>query len=132
MARYITVIIMSLPYSKPPPYERPNWNRMNAGQQRIFEGQLGAAAGDPDNPVGNWFHEQIYGNVAQKQDTKKVIEEEVSRGALLPRDKIKPDSLNWNKETRAQYPEHWKLERKSREQKKSVERFTYYCKKCNI
>lgn len=94
-----------------------------ATQQRIFEGHLGAAAGDPNNPIGNWFHKQIYGDPVQRQDTKRVIEEEVDRGTLLPRDKIKPDSLNWNKETRAQYPEHWKLERKSREQKKSAERY---------
>lgn len=43
MARYITVIIMSLPYSKPPPYERPNWNRMNAGQQRYAMEQYNLA-----------------------------------------------------------------------------------------
>lgn len=34
---------MSLPYSKPPPYERPNWNRMNAGQQRYAMEQYNLA-----------------------------------------------------------------------------------------
>lgn len=80
-----------------------------AGHQydNIFAGQLGKAAGDPDNPLGEWFDKVFYPNrltKAQHKEIASIIEE----SGYLSREETKPASLKWNKETRQQYPKHWK------------------------
>lgn len=42
---------------------------------KIFQSQLGSAASDPNNPIGNWFYNLFYG--------KKSVPEE-SSGLVLP------------------------------------------------
>lgn len=79
--------------------------------QRIFEQQLGAAAADPKNPLGSAIYSLIYGKEPQDKEPEKLHNEHRDSGLILGADKIKPAHLGWNKETRQQYPEHWKLER---------------------
>lgn len=73
---------------------------------KIFEGQLGAAAADPENPLGKVFDKVFYPNRLTKEQ-----EQEFSRiildSGFLSRDQLKPADLKWNSETRKQYPEHW-------------------------
>ena len=49
---------------------RPTSSGAFAGQhhQKIFEGHLGRAAGDPNNPISKWFYNLLYGkpDVADK------------------------------------------------------------------
>lgn len=79
-----------------------------AGQtyQNIFEGQLGAAAADPNNPIGNWIYEQIHGK--EDKEANRLLQDLYDEGKWVPLDELKPDHLPWNKETRAQYRQHWK------------------------
>lgn len=74
--------------------------------QRIFEQQLGAAAADPQNPLGSAVYSSLY-----DREPHRIYNELKASGLLLDAEKIKPAHLGWNKETRKQYPEHWKLER---------------------
>lgn len=76
---------------------------VGAGQnyQHIFEGQLGEAAAQSD----------IFGikaKYSQQLEAERILAEEVKRGNVLLGNQIKPSNLNWNKNTRKQYPEHWK------------------------
>lgn len=91
----------------------------HAGEQyqQIFEGQLGAAAADPNNPVGDFFYRWVYG---QPENPDKSTYTNI-HGTYLHSDKVKPTDLKWNKETRAKYPEHWKLERAHRKSQKPKE-----------
>ena len=50
--------------------------------QKIFEGQLGRAAGDPNNPLSKWFHKVLYGSKPSKVETSN--KENVSQGLVLP------------------------------------------------
>lgn len=77
-------------------------------QQRIFEGHLGAAASDPQNPVGDWFTKQFYGDIKLNAELRQILEELITAGDYIPADQIKPANLEWNKTTRQQYPAHWK------------------------
>lgn len=87
--------------------------------QHIFEGQLGSTAAHPNNPLGNWFHKQVYGTTNEQkylEDVKKLFEPhglKVEKYNPAPSQKYsqtyKPYGLPWNKETKAQWPQHWKL-----------------------
>ncbi|WBG67115.1 hypothetical protein [Drosophila suzukii associated ambidensovirus 1] len=60
-----------------------------AGQnyQRIFEGQLGSAAADPRNPVGDWFYNLFYGSKSAPSSPnleRSPEAEEVKSGHVLP------------------------------------------------
>lgn len=79
-----------------------------AGQnyQKIFEGHLGNAAADPNNPIGNWFYEQIYGK--KDDEAQQLLEESYKEGSFVPAEELKPEHLKWNSATRKQYPQHWK------------------------
>ena len=76
---------------------------VGAGQnyQPVFENQLGIAAATSD-PFGI--------NKQRKQDleTQSIYDQEASQGNILRASEIKPQSINWNKVTRKQYPAHWK------------------------
>lgn len=68
--------------------------------QPIFETQLGQAASESD----------IFGLKAQRRqdlDTKKIYDDEKSRGNILEIEQIKPAYLHWNIKTRQQFPKHW-------------------------
>ena len=71
-----------------------------ATQQRIFEGQLGSAAADPDNPVGDWFYKQFYGDPRLNAELRQILEELITRGDYIPADQLKPANQEWNKTTR--------------------------------
>lgn len=86
-----------------------------AGSQydSIFHGQLGSAAGDPNNPLGEKLDNLFYPNrlsASQHKEFQDILEES---GHLL-REEIKPAHLNWNKETRKQFPKHWREVSRSR------------------
>lgn len=101
-----------------------------AGQQyqKIFETQLGNAASDVNNPVGDFLGRLFYPDAYAKEDarraeTNRKIAEYYEKKRLAER---KPDHLNWNKETRKRYPVHWKefrdqrnATRKAEEEKKA-------------
>jgi hypothetical protein len=71
--------------------------------QPIFEGQLGRAAADPNNPLSR----AIFGN---RDDYYRAVPWELRRLGLKERqEKIKPYGDPWNKDTKAKYPEHWRL-----------------------
>lgn len=71
--------------------------------QHIFEGQLGAAASDPDNPLGRLFF-------GSRNDYYKSVPWELRRLGLADRQRlIKPYGKSWNKDTKSQFPQHWKL-----------------------
>lgn len=87
-------------------------------QQKIFEGQLGAAAGNPENPLSKAFYNAFYGNANKERELQKFAEE-----ALNPKPKYpplpttferKPEKLPWNQVTRKRYPEHWSSVRSHR------------------
>lgn len=61
-----------------------------AGQnyQKIFEGHLGNAAADPNNPVGNWFYDQIYGK--KNDEAQRLLEESYKDGSFVPTEELKP------------------------------------------
>ncbi|KMQ81887.1 structural protein, partial [Lasius niger] len=92
-----------------------------AGQtyQKIFEGHLGNAAADANNPIGNWFYNQIYGK--KDDEAQRLLEESYKEGAYVPEAELKPDNLNWNKETRARYPQHWKSVKQQKKLSSSTE-----------
>jgi len=87
--------------------------------QRIFENQLGAAAANPENPLGNWFHRKIYGPTDKDKYLEEVEKLYTAKGLRLEKynpapgqkysQNYKPYELPWNKETKAQWPQHWKL-----------------------
>lgn len=80
--------------------------------QHIFEGQLGAAAAHPDNP----FIKAIFGN---RDNYYASVPWELRRLGFEDRDRlIKPHDELWNKETKAKYPEHWRLVNPRRGQSK--------------
>lgn len=79
-----------------------------ATQQRIFETQLGSAAGDPNNPVGDWFYKQFYGDPQINAELRTILQELVTSGDYIPADQLKPSNEGWNKTTREKYPLHWK------------------------
>lgn len=91
----------------------------HAGEQyqQIFEGQLGAAAADPNNPVGDFFYRLIYG---EPENPDKSTYTNV-HGTYLNSALVKPKELKWNKETREKYRDHWKLEKAYRKQQKPKE-----------
>nr|WEY02537.1 MAG: structural protein [Canine parvovirus] len=72
--------------------------------QGIFEGQLGAAAADPNNPFVQWLNKE--------PDPQKIKYEQESE-ELLRRNRIsagyKPYEVPWNKNSKSQWREHWKL-----------------------
>lgn len=74
--------------------------------QHIFEGQLGAAAADPDEPIGKWFYEQLQPDPArdkyEAESAELLRKNHISQG-------YKPYYVPWNKESKAQWKEHWKL-----------------------
>lgn len=92
-----------------------------AGSQydHIFAGQLGAAAAHPDNPLGKWFEKQIYGvpkDEVYKEEVEKLFKanglkavKQYSGYTRKWSQTYKPYELPWNKETKAQWPQHWKL-----------------------
>lgn len=76
-----------------------------AGQnyQHIHEGQLGAAAAHPNNPLSR----AVFGN---RNDYYAAVPWELRRLGLADRQRlIKPYGEPWNKVTKAKYPQHWKL-----------------------
>lgn len=77
-------------------------------QQRIFATQLGSAAGDPDNPVGDWFYKQFYGDPRVTSDLRNILKDLITSEDYIPAEQLKPASKEWNKQTRQQYPLHWK------------------------
>lgn len=91
--------------------------------QHIYESQLGAAASDPSNPLTRL----ISGN---RDEYYAAVPWELRRLGLQDRQRlIKPYGVSWNKETKAKYPEHWRLvnprrglkKAKKQEQKKPQE-----------
>ncbi|GBM79726.1 hypothetical protein AVEN_217690-1, partial [Araneus ventricosus] len=70
--------------------------------------QLGSAAADPDNPVGDWFYKQFYGDPRLNAELRQILQELITRGDYIPADQLKPANQEWNKTTRKQYPLHWK------------------------
>lgn len=71
--------------------------------QHIFEGQLGKAAADPNNPLSR----AVFGN---RDDYYAAVPWELRRLELKDRQRlIKPYGVPWSKETKAKYPEHWRL-----------------------
>lgn len=73
-----------------------------AGAQydKIFQGQLGVAAAT-GNPLGFF---------ANRDDYYNSVPWELRRLPLADRQKfIKPYNVQWNKESKAQFPRHWKL-----------------------
>lgn len=71
--------------------------------QHIFEGQLGNTAADPNNPLSR----AAFGN---RDDYYATVPWELRHLGLKDRqEKIKPYGDPWNKETKAKYPEHWRL-----------------------
>lgn len=71
--------------------------------QHIFEGQLGAAAADPNNPLSR----AVFGS---RDDYYRAVPWELRRLGLADRQRlIKPYGDPWNKDTKGKYPEHWRL-----------------------
>ena len=80
--------------------------------QHIFEGQLGSAASDPNNPLSRF----LFG---QRNDYYASVPSELKRLKLSEKQRlIKPYGVDWNKDTKAQYPEHWRLVNPRKNQKK--------------
>ena len=80
--------------------------------QHIFEGQLGAAAADPGNPLSR----AVAGG---RDDYYASVPWELRRLGLADRQRlIKPYGDPWNKVTKAKYPEHWRLVNPRRGQNK--------------
>lgn len=100
-------------------YRTPSTPRVGAAAlgagtqyQHIFEGQLGAAAAHPNNPLGR----AVTGN---RDDYYASVPWELRRLGLTDRQRlIKPYGDNWNKDTKAKYPQHWKLVNPRRGQNK--------------
>jgi hypothetical protein len=81
--------------------------------QHIFEGQLGAAAAHPDNPLTG----AVFGN---RDDYYAAVPWELRRLGLADRQRlIKPFGDPWNRDTKAKYPEHWRLVNPRRGQNKA-------------
>lgn len=78
---------------------------------KIFESQLGKAASDSD----------IFGLKAQRSkdlETQRLFDSERGLGNILYASEIKPPTLSWNKQTKSQYPKHWKHARLLRDKVK--------------
>lgn len=74
-----------------------------AQYQHIYEEQLGAAAGDANNPLNR----AIVGN---RDDYYAAVPWELRRLGLHDRQRlIKPYGVPWNTVTQSVYPEHWSL-----------------------
>lgn len=87
------------------PYPKVTGSGVAAGEQyqHIFEGQLGAAAAHPDNPLSK----AIFGS---RNEYYAAVPWELRRLGLADRQKlIKPYGEPWNKDTKAKYPQHWRL-----------------------
>ena len=74
--------------------------------QPIFEGHLGQAAAQGD-PFG------IKAQRSKDLETQRIYDEEVTTGNILRAEDIKPYNLNWNQQTRKDYPKHWAKVRKN-------------------
>lgn len=96
------------------PIQRVGGAVIGAGSQyqHIFEGQLGAAAADPTNPISRAIaggRDEYYASVPW----------ELRRLGLEDRERlIKPYGDPWNKDTKAKYREHWRLVNPRRGQNK--------------
>lgn len=78
---------------------------------KIFEGQLGTAAAESD----------VFGLKAQRSkdlETQRIFDLERRQSNILYANEIKPPTLNWNKQTKSQYPKHWKQARLLRDKAK--------------
>lgn len=76
--------------------------------QHIFEGQLGAAAANPPRAI-----------VGGRDDYYRAVPWELRRLGAADRQRlIKPYQTPWNKESKAKYPEHWRLVNPRRAQNK--------------
>lgn len=54
-----------------------------AAHQRIFEGHLGRAAGDPNNPIGQWFHEKFYGKPEERTSITLPFSKNIGPGNII-------------------------------------------------
>lgn len=80
--------------------------------QHIAEGHLGASASDPNNPLS----EAIFGN---RDDYYAAVPLELRRLNLADRQKlIKPYGIDWDKDSKAKYSQHWRLVNPRRGQSK--------------
>lgn len=80
--------------------------------QHIHEGHLGTAAADPHNPLSR----AVFGN---RNDYYAAVPWELRKLGLADRQRlIKPYGESWNKQTKAKYPEHWRLVNPRRGQNK--------------
>lgn len=87
--------------------------------QHIFEGQLGSAASNPQNPLVNWFHDKIYDKTERDKYFEEVdklykanglkAEEYLPAPGQKYNQTYKPYELPWNKDTKSRWPQHWKL-----------------------
>ena len=97
-----------------PPTPRIGSAVVGAGSQyqHIFEGQLGAAAAHPDNPISKFFF-------GARDDYYGAVPWELRRlGRAERKGLIKPYGEPWNKETKAKYSQHWRLVNPRRGQKR--------------
>lgn len=87
--------------------------------QPIFENQLGVAAAHPNNPLSNWINKQIYSPSSERQYIDEVDKLYTANGLRIEKyqpapgqkysQNYKPYGLPWNKDSKAQWPQHWKL-----------------------
>lgn len=110
---------------------RPSGSGAAAGQayDKIFQSQLGAAASDPNNPIGEAFYRKVYGYTNKEQYDRETFALFRKHGLLAARyqpapgqkysQTYKPYELPWNKETKSQWPQHWKLVNPRAGQKKN-------------
>lgn len=104
----------SVSKTRVPPTAKLGGAAVAAGSQyqKIFEGHLGAAAANPNNPLSR----AVFGN---RDDYYAAVPWELRRLGLKDRQRlIKPYGSPWNKETKAKYPEHWRLVNPRRGQNK--------------
>lgn len=78
--------------------------------QQIFEGHIGTAAADKGNPLGAAIFKGIYGDPIE---SVQIWREAEHHG--LKQYEYKPENLKWNKETKKQFPRHWKIVREERD-----------------
>lgn len=96
------------------PIRRVGGAAIGAGSQyqHIFEGQLGAAAADPGNPLSRLIS-------SGKNEYYASVPWELRRLGLEDRQRlIKPYGEPWNKDTKSKYREHWRLVNPRRGQNK--------------
>lgn len=105
----------SISKTRLPPTPRVAGAAAGAGSQyqKIFESHLGAAAANPNNPLSR----AVFGN---RDDYYAAVPWELRRLGLKDRQRlIKPYGSPWNKDTKAKYPEHWRLVNPRRGQNKA-------------